>query len=526
MKRISGPSYGISLLVFLLFSTILSAVCFPEAQAGTSTGQVCALDSTCGTAATRGNGAKTTTSGCAATSGEYCGAQASPGYNAVPVYAWDHCRYITNKLSSAIFVPFGNTVDWLAFINNVDQVNVAGLQDCSLPTTFRISADQSCTSASFIPSTYSTTPIVTLGYAPVATTQTVAAQYLCTGSNGKSWTEYEVVTYTGLDAEKVSPSWSAGTPVCSLVQPGTASYPVACRAPADTPSITLIPSTNTVTLGASLTLTWTVTNATSCTASSSDLEADWNGSKAYSGTTSQIIKPTLTPTTTYTLSCVGPGGTDQTSVTIGTTIVGLCGTANNVAVSGAPSSGLCGAGKASPVSGTGPWTWTCAGSTAATTASCAAPAIGAPTWGDCSLTNPILGSFSADGSYSISGTGSSYSVVGSNGSVAISGFNHGANISGDEDTIAISGSGNCVSLSGSSEKITVSGTAQKVNLSGSNVTINISGANDNITLNILSGSNVALAISGLQNSITINGDGYTISSLSGIGNIINGVPVN
>lgn len=59
---------------------------------------------------------------------------------------------------------------------------------------------------------------------------------------------------------------------------------------------------------ATTTLTWSSTNATSCTASGSK----WTGSKALSG--SEVVTPTAT--TTYQLSCTGPGGTATDDVTV------------------------------------------------------------------------------------------------------------------------------------------------------------------------------------------------------------------
>ncbi len=52
---------------------------------------------------------------------------------------------------------------------------------------------------------------------------------------------------------------------------------------------------------------------------------------------------------------------------------GACSSSNGVAVSSPPVSNLCGAGTASPISGSGPWTWSCAGANGGTTASCSAP---------------------------------------------------------------------------------------------------------------------------------------------------------
>jgi hypothetical protein len=53
-------------------------------------------------------------------------------------------------------------------------------------------------------------------------------------------------------------------------------------------------------------------------------------------------------------------------------VTGVCGAANGVAVTVAPTNGLCSAGTASAVSGSGPWSWTCAGSNGGTSASCSA----------------------------------------------------------------------------------------------------------------------------------------------------------
>jgi hypothetical protein len=55
----------------------------------------------------------------------------------------------------------------------------------------------------------------------------------------------------------------------------------------------------TVPYGSSITLTWTSSNANSCTAS-----GGWSGSKSISGS---LTLSNLTSSRTYTLSCSGPG---------------------------------------------------------------------------------------------------------------------------------------------------------------------------------------------------------------------------
>jgi len=65
------------------------------------------------------------------------------------------------------------------------------------------------------------------------------------------------------------------------------------------PTVTLSASPTSIAPGASSDLTWSTTNATSCTASNG-----WTGTKGISGT--QSVSPGVT--TTYTLDCVGVGG--------------------------------------------------------------------------------------------------------------------------------------------------------------------------------------------------------------------------
>ncbi len=81
---------------------------------------------------------------------------------------------------------------------------------------------------------------------------------------------------------------------------------VTIQAPVPTLSFSANPTT--ITSGSNSNLTWSTTNATSCTAS-----GDWSGSRSTSGTQSTS---TLTSNKTYTLNCSGPGGNVTRSVTI------------------------------------------------------------------------------------------------------------------------------------------------------------------------------------------------------------------
>lgn len=80
------------------------------------------------------------------------------------------------------------------------------------------------------------------------------------------------------------------------------------------PTVTLNASPTTVVTDAATTLTWTTTDATSCTASG----GTWTGSPATGSGTLSIV---VTATTTYTLTCTGPGGSTAKSVVVTATPV-------------------------------------------------------------------------------------------------------------------------------------------------------------------------------------------------------------
>lgn len=89
-----------------------------------------------------------------------------------------------------------------------------------------------------------------------------------------------------------------------------ASNSVSITTLAPVPTVTISASPTSVTSGSGSTITWSSTNATTCTASGA-----WNGTKATSGTQSFT---NLSTSQTYTLQCTGTGGsaTQSASVTI------------------------------------------------------------------------------------------------------------------------------------------------------------------------------------------------------------------
>lgn len=75
------------------------------------------------------------------------------------------------------------------------------------------------------------------------------------------------------------------------------------------PSVTLTAGASSVASGNDVTLTWTASNANSCTASG----GNWTGSVAATGGSASVL---VNATTTYTLTCTGTGGTASQTATV------------------------------------------------------------------------------------------------------------------------------------------------------------------------------------------------------------------
>lgn len=82
--------------------------------------------------------------------------------------------------------------------------------------------------------------------------------------------------------------------------------------PQPVPTVNLTASPSSIAYGADTTIAWNVTNATSCTATNGSL--GWSGSKNPNGGT--FFVNNLTNTTTYNITCTGPGGSASDSVTV------------------------------------------------------------------------------------------------------------------------------------------------------------------------------------------------------------------
>ena len=75
------------------------------------------------------------------------------------------------------------------------------------------------------------------------------------------------------------------------------------------PTITLTSNVTSAAVGANIQLTWSASNASTCSASG----GNWTGNKATSTTTESVL---LAATTTYTLNCTGLGGATTQSVSV------------------------------------------------------------------------------------------------------------------------------------------------------------------------------------------------------------------
>jgi len=127
-----------------------------------------------------------------------------------------------------------------------------------------------------------------------------------------------------------SGAWSGAEPasgsfIAAPTTPGNYTYTLTCTsntnqviaqdvtltvtAAAAPPVVTIAANPTSLVLGNSATLTWSSTNATSCTASGA-----WSGSEAVSGT--QSVTPGATGTSSYALTCTGSGGSVTSTATV------------------------------------------------------------------------------------------------------------------------------------------------------------------------------------------------------------------
>lgn len=104
---------------------------------------------------------------------------------------------------------------------------------------------------------------------------------------------------------RIAASAQGGTPTTQDPPPPP---PAATPPPAAAPTVTLEPSASSVASGGSTTLSWVTTGASVCEASGA-----WSGSRATSGSE---VTSALESSSTYALTCTGPGGSAAATAVI------------------------------------------------------------------------------------------------------------------------------------------------------------------------------------------------------------------
>ncbi|HEY4516275.1 MAG TPA: CARDB domain-containing protein [Candidatus Paceibacterota bacterium] len=153
----------------------------------------------------------------------------------------------------------------------------------------------------------------------------------CGTANGKTYassiTQYSPDTQCGNGSSSNTSFPAAGTSVnwtCSGQNGGStsASCTASRAAVPGLPTITLTANPTSIAYNTSSNISWTITNATSCTGTNMPA-GNWS-----TGTTNStgVSTGNITTSTTYSLSCTGPGGTGNGSVTVTVAPLASCDT--------------------------------------------------------------------------------------------------------------------------------------------------------------------------------------------------------
>jgi hypothetical protein len=162
-----------------------------------------------------------------------------------------------------------------------------------------------------------TAPTVTLSASPTSVAAGARSTLTWSSTNATSCTASGAwAGNKGLAGSEQSPTLnqnSTFTLACTGAGGTTSRSASVTVAAASTPApiVTLGASPTSVAAGGKSTLTWSATNATSCTASGA-----WTGAKAVSGTE---LTAALSQASTFTLACTGAGGSSSKSVTVSMT---------------------------------------------------------------------------------------------------------------------------------------------------------------------------------------------------------------
>ncbi len=151
-------------------------------------------------------------------------------------------------------------------------------------------------------------PTVTISVAPTSITVGQSATLTwsstdatsCTASN--AWAGSEAVSGTMSETPTAAGTLSYVLTCTGAGGSANATATLTATAPPPAPTVTIAVSPTSITVGQSATVTWSSTNASSCTASGA-----WSGAEATSGTMS--VTPSSSGAASYTLACSGAGGT-------------------------------------------------------------------------------------------------------------------------------------------------------------------------------------------------------------------------
>jgi hypothetical protein len=159
-------------------------------------------------------------------------------------------------------------------------------------------------------------PTVTISVSPTSITVGQSAKLTWSSTNATScaasnaWSGSEAVS--GTMSETPTAAGTLSYVLTCTGAGGTVHATATLTVSAPMPTVTIAVAPTSITVGQSATLTWSSTNATSCTASGS-----WSGTEATSGTLS--VTPSASGTASYVLACTGAGGTANGTATLSVT---------------------------------------------------------------------------------------------------------------------------------------------------------------------------------------------------------------
>jgi hypothetical protein len=261
----------------------------------------------------------------------------SSGSVAFNVYTGDNTNSVVSTYGGNVRFNYGGVsaqygADWHTPFSTTANGDYTCLQmTLTTPTdTVGSEIDSTCTIISVSPVTTALTPTTTtVSVSPTAATAgtTVAVTAMVAAASSASMPSGTVTFSSGGTTLGSATLDGAGTATFTTMSLPVGSDPIVASYGGDTTHSSSVSSIVTVTvnppptlttisvspasivLGQSATLTWTSTNATSCTSSGA-----WSGAQSTSGSLS--VTPASSGVASYTLACTGAGGTAQSTASL------------------------------------------------------------------------------------------------------------------------------------------------------------------------------------------------------------------